>query len=211
MSRKFIAVLGIAAAVALTGCSGDPGTPGTSGPSGPSSTGSVTPGAPTTSPGQTTSPALPSTAAAPTPGGTTKTVHNPRESTRPPVRMSQTSRIENHATAEITKIEAINIEARMPGEVSGPGLAITLKVTNIGDAPFDTTRTLMTITGSDKAPGGEMSGPPSQPMKTEIKPGESTTGVFVFTIPKDKRSQVTVLVTLPSETPVMVFEGPAPQ
>lgn len=206
MNRKFLAVLGIAVAVAFTGCTGDDaGTPG------PSSGQVDTPATPGQTSTSTQSPALPSTAAAPTPGGTNKTVHNPRESTRPPVKISQTSSIEFHAAAVITKIEAITIEARMPGEVTGAGLALTLKITNLGDAPFDTTRTLMTIVGSDKAPGAEMSGGPSKPFSAEIKPGESATGVFVFTIPKDKRNPITVYVTLPSESPVMVFEGPAPQ
>ncbi len=200
MNRDFAAVVGIAAVLALAGCTG--GTPATTGPSGSTTTAAqATPSAPVSS-----TPALRSTA----PNGE-KTLPTPRESTRPPVRWTQTSRIENHAMAEIVEIRAITIEASEPGGASGPGLAITLKITNIGDAPFDTTRTLVTLAGSDNSPGIETSGPPSKPLTEEVSPEKSTTGVYTFTLPTTKRSQITIRVTLPTESPVMVFSGPAPE
>lgn len=186
---------------ALAGCTqGNAPTPGagTSGSTLPSSAGSspTTGSSPSGSVDHTEKPSGPSDP-------------NPRESYRPDVKLTAPAKT-GGVTVQVVKLRALTVKARQPGEVSGPGLAVTVQVRNGSDQTLRGGGLLVTIYGSDQAPGGEMSGPPTSPIETDIKPGGKATGTYAFTLPRAKRSPITIQVTLPSESPVLVFKGDAP-
>jgi hypothetical protein len=184
-------------AVLLTAC-----TPG-SAPSGPPSS-APTPGVPT---GAVPTSSVPP----PTVGSTSGTMPNPKESTKAPVDLNKPAKT-GKVVATVVKLRALKkAKARMPGEVAGPALAVTVKLVNNSKKSIDASAVLVTLYDSAKAPGGEMSAPPARPMRGTLKPGGSKTGVWVFTVPVSKRSPVTVNVVLPTESPVLAFRGPAPK
>lgn len=193
--RLLAAVTGVTVLAVLSGCTGGAGQS----PSGPVPTGVGSPTA-----------AAPATSVPPpSPGNTSSTAPNPRESTKPPVKMDEPAKT-GKVVATVVKLKAIKAKARMPGEVAGPGLAITVKLVNNSKKAFDSSGVLVTLYDSRNAPGGEMSAPPSNPMTGVLKPGESAQGVYVFTIPVKRRSPVTINLTLPTESPVLAFRGKAP-
>lgn len=205
-----LAMAGSVAVFTLSGCTGPEPSPSESTSGDPTASQSTDPTAtPTIDPSHSPAPA--STAPAPTPGGTGSTVSNPRESVQAPVQISATASVPKQASATLTKIESVQTTAVLPGEVSGPGLKITLRITNSSSSDLKVDGTIMTLTGTDEAPGEEMSGPPAKVVKGTLKPGQSATGVFVFAIAASNRQKVTVHVTLPTNSPVMVFQGPAPK
>jgi hypothetical protein len=114
-------------------------------------------------------------------------------------------------TAEIVALEAVDGVAELPGEISGPALRVTVRLTNGTDAALALARVQVDLnSGSDRAPGLALNEPGGAPFVGELAPGESADGVYVFGVPVDNRDQVQVLVLYSVDAPMVVFEGPAP-
>jgi hypothetical protein len=99
-------------------------------------------------------------------------------------------------------------KAQLPGEVAGSALAITIDVTNTGSNSADLSTVVVTLLDSDDAPGSEMTTKPSDPVTGKVGAGKTARGVYVFTVPKNKRSPITVPISV-KDAPVLVFTGDA--
>ena len=114
-------------------------------------------------------------------------------------------------TAEIVGLEAVDGVAKLPGEISGPALRVTVRLTNGSDAALALARVQVDLnSGADRAPGLALTEPGAAPFVGELAPGDSADGVYVFGVPADRRDQVRVLVLYSVDAPMVVFEGPAP-
>jgi len=144
----------------------------------------------------------------PTPGGVESTVAPKPEVSKKPVKLNKPSKTGTGLTAKLVSIKNIRAEAQLPGEVAGAGLAITIDVTNTGTKPADLSTVVVTLLDSDQAPGNEMTTKPSDPLTGMVRAGKTARGVYVFTVPKNKRSPITVTVSI-KDAPVLVFTGDA--
>jgi hypothetical protein len=187
--------------------------------SNPSTGGASTPTAPTV-PATAASSTLPSARStlpppattpvpSPTPGNTDQTVAPKKVVTKRPVKLDKPSSTGQGVTVRITAAKAIAAKARLPGEVAGPAVALTLIVHNGSPKPVDLGAVVVTLLDSANAPGNEMSAKPAKPIKGILKTGKSATGVYVFTVGKLRRNPISVDVTLTGEAPVLVFKGDA--
>ena len=114
-------------------------------------------------------------------------------------------------TAAIVDVEAVDGVAALPGEISGPALRVTVRLTNGSAAALDLGQTLVDVTyGADRTPGLALGEPGGAPLAGSLAPGASAQGVYVFGIPVDERGQVQVTVMYDVTAPIVVFEGPAP-
>lgn len=203
-----LAVLAGCSAPSQPGAVASPTTPATSSPSRSAS------GPATTAPGPSATPksTLPPPATTPvppsTPGDVNSTVPTRPAESKKPVDLDQPSETGTGATARLIDLKAINAKATIPGEVSGPGVAVTLEVTNTGPKALDVGTVVVTLADSDKAPGTEITSPPAKTLTGSIAPSKSARGVYVFTVPTAKRDPVTVSVTI-GAAPALVFEGNA--
>lgn len=105
-------------------------------------------------------------------------------------------------------VEAVNVEATVPGEVSGP--AVRVKVTaTAGSAALDLSGASVTVTyGQDSTPAVMLtSDQQSQTLPDSVAAGAEATGVYDFAVPEGARDQVVVRVYLNSQEPVAVFSG----
>jgi hypothetical protein len=128
------------------------------------------------------------------------------EETRPPVKLDQPSSTGTGLTAKVISVQAIEAKAQLPGEITGPAVAITIEVSNTGTRTADLGAVVVTVLDSDEAPGAEMTAAPAQPLTGRLAPKKTTRGVYVFRVPTDKRRPVTVMVTI-GDAPVLVFTG----
>lgn len=220
MSSPFPQVrLGRAAVITLllvsgAACSSDDTPPASSPVSTPGPTLTSNPGPSTAAPGPTatlkSTPPPPATTPVPppTPGDITSTVSAKPEASKKPVKLDKPSQTGTGLTAELSSIKAIKAKAELPGEVAGPALAVTVQVTNTGAKAADLSTVVVNLAGSDQAPGNEMTAKPAKPFTGSLKAGGKATGVYVFTIAKDKRRPVTLTVSI-SDAPVLVFTGNA--
>jgi hypothetical protein len=180
------------------GCSAGPEAQPTSPAA--SNPGSVTPtGSPTPPP--TT------TRAAPT-NPVESTVAPQREESKPPVRLDEPSTTGTGLTAKLISVRAIEAKAQLPGEITGPALAINIEVSNTGTRSADLDSVVVTVLASDEAPGVEMTAAPAEPLGGRLAPKSTARGVYVFRVPQHKRRPITVTVSI-GDAPVLVFTGNA--
>ena len=184
------------------------GTPGPSTAMTPSSSAGATSGTPssggaskplpTSSAG--TSPGLPRTSAA-LPVGT------PRP-TPPPVSLTATATPIGGVVTSLTRIEKIQGVSNLPGEIAGPSLRVTVRITNNTASPVDLSGTVVNLyTGKELTPALPLSQPGAKPFPSSVAAGSSADGVFVFNVPASQRSAVRIEVDLSSQGNVLLFQG----
>lgn len=182
----------------------------------PASSVAVTPAASgTPAPGPTSTPtvSVPPPASTPvpqrSPGDVNSTVPTAPAQSRKPVDLDESSKAGNGVTARLRSVKAVTAEAKGPGEVSGPGLAVTVVVQNGSEEPLALEQVVVTLEGEDGSPGNPMSDRPAKPFTGRLAAGKSATGVYVFALAKDIREPVVIQVTLSGASPILVFEGDA--
>ncbi len=108
----------------------------------------------------------------------------------------------------LTKIEDVQGEAVQPGEVAGPAVRVTVTMTNASKRSFNAGTTVVNAyVGKDLTPAGMLVRPGGVPMYGTLRPGETTYGVYIFTIPTERRDDVTITVDYQAKAPTVVFRG----
>jgi hypothetical protein len=129
----------------------------------------------------------------------------------PPVAIDKPATISPGLTAQITKLESVQGEAKTPGEVAGPAVRMTVTISNTTSAAASLATTVVTAYyGADQTPALELSAPGGSPLPAEVAAGTTVTGVYIFTVPTDKRNDVRIEVDYSVTVQPLVFEGPAP-
>ena len=176
-------------------------------------------GSPSAAPGSSSAPSGESSAgASPTAAGT----GGPRSSagpsplasvpartrqTLPPVKPSTPVNVGPGARTVLVTSQSVTVAGRGPGELSGPGVALTLQVTNGTGRALD----LRTVTVSASVTGQEASASdagPSRPFAGTLAAGRTATGVYVFVLPAGARRPIAVEVSLAPQLPVARFTVP---
>ncbi|MHA6693429.1 hypothetical protein [Homoserinimonas sp. A520] len=151
--------------------------------------------------------ASPSPSATPTPS--TPPTEGPAAPTdKPPAAIDEPAPITPSLTAEIARVEAVDGTARGPGEVAGPSLRVTVTIANSAstDAPLGTT-VVSAYYGADLTPAPELREPGGSPLPAMVGAGTTATGVYIFTVPQDERSNVTIMVDYSVDVEPLVFQG----
>jgi hypothetical protein len=136
------------------------------------------------------------------------TVAPRREPSMSPVELDQPSSTGTGLTARLISVSAIDAKAQIPGEITGPALAITIEVGNTGRRSADLEFVSVSLLDSDSAPGAEMTAAPAKPLTGRVAAKANARGVYVFRVPENKRRPVTVSVSI-GHAPVLVFTGNA--
>lgn len=197
------AVLGVALIAALIAFwprtddpSADPSATATTTPSSPSATAATPEADPSTAP--------PTTDPAPTvePGGSF-----PELDPVPPTDTVSTEGID----ISLANAEAVEGEAVGPGEIAGAAIRLTVALTNNSDADLNLDLVVVSsYVGGERTPAETFEKPGGDPFHGTLAPGESVHGVYLFRIPEDQRSDVTVVVDYLPGLPAAVFQGTLP-
>ncbi|WP_419818319.1 hypothetical protein [Glaciibacter flavus] len=108
-------------------------------------------------------------------------------------------------------MESVEGKAVLPGEVAGPAVRYTIQIDNEGSDPLDLTFTTVTaFLGDAMSPALQLTQPDGAPFAGVLQPGQSAAGVYIFRVPTDQRSDVTVNVAYRVGSPAAVFQGAAP-
>jgi hypothetical protein len=151
----------------------------------------------------------PSPLPTPEPTGATEDVDEPPPSL-PEVPLDAEAAVGNGVVATLPSIEAIEGTAVGPGNVAGPALKVTVRITNGTAEPVALGGVSVNLSyGPDHAPASPLDDPSRQPFATVVQPGESADGVYVFTVPTDVRDSVTVEVGYEAGAPLLLFTGSA--
>jgi hypothetical protein len=107
----------------------------------------------------------------------------------------------------LRRVARVHATGRIPGEVSGPAIAVNLQLHDTGQAPVALAGTVA-VTAEDAA------GTPFVPLTTSttavtgtLAPGAHTHGTYVFHLPSGYRNPITVEVTYAAAAEVARFVG----
>ncbi len=113
--------------------------------------------------------------------------------TAEPVAVGEDAPFEGGLVALVTAVEAVDVEARGPGGVSGPGRLVRLELENGSDVAVDLDGVAVTATVDDGSPAPAVSGSPTEPVGGELAPGASASGTYAFTAPEGASLRVEVV------------------
>jgi len=111
--------------------------------------------------------------------------------------------------AEITAMKSVEGEAVQAGEIAGPAVQFSLRLTNDTDEPIDLGFIAVNAyIGGAMTPAGGLVKPGGAPFEGTLKAGDSAEGVYVYNIPESQRADVTLTVDYRAGQPSFVFRGP---
>lgn len=108
-------------------------------------------------------------------------------------------------------LQPVQITEGAPGDILGPGLSVTLEVSNRSSASVDVSAVEITLLDSGKQVASAMTGPPFSPFTGVVGAGSTAKGVYLFRIDSNVRKPVTVQVWLKPGTRPIEMVGDAPE
>lgn len=127
--------------------------------------------------------------------------------TAEPVPLDEQAEFTTGVIAVLDAVERIQTEAQVPGEISGPGLAFTVRITNETSEAVPLSGVTVNLLDAEGAPGLPMSGPPARAFQGELAPGDSVRATYVFATAEGWSAPVRLEVSYSTDASVVVFEG----
>lgn len=180
LGAPLVVLLGALLAV-LVACTGDGGSAGPEG------------SAVASGPAEPTDPPVPpSPAPPPPPGGTGPPVAG--TISLPPVPVGEPAPFTGGLVATVTRVDDVELGAEGPGEVAGPGVAVTVALRNESGGPVDLGGVVVNAAYGDGLPASGSDSPPAAPASGTLPPGEGAEGVYVFGVPAGQAAGLLVEV-----------------
>ena len=131
---------------------------------------------------------------------------------RTPVPLDKNTTIVNGLTVKITSVAAVAGTGTGPGDVNAPSIQVRMLVKN---STTKTARLSNVVVngyyGTAHTPASPLPKPGGKNFPETLAAGKSATGVFVFSIPRNQRSLVSITFDYSVKTSVIVFQGSAPK
>jgi hypothetical protein len=111
----------------------------------------------------------------------------------PPVAVGKGVPINEGVSVTVEKTQEVDLTARGPGEVAGPGVAVTVTLANNSKSPVNLSgATVNAFVGN--TPASPSDSDPAAPFVGELPPGSTATGVYVFGAPDGARGGWTIQI-----------------
>ena len=129
-------------------------------------------------------------------------------STAPPVALQAPANV-NSVVVSLVTIQAFIVGVSGPGEVAGPALAVTVKISNNSSKSVDVSSAVVTLLDAEGQVGTPTPASPAAPFTGSLQPGASASGVYVFGIAKTQRNPINVYVSYTAGAATAHFVGNA--
>ena len=126
--------------------------------------------------------------------------------TAPPKKLDEPTRTAG-AEVSLVSVRAATIRATAPGDRSGPGVLVRLKLENTTGKTLDTSFTQVGVTDQAGAVATLVDGPPTEALDRSVRSGRSVQGTYAFVLDSATAGEVTVSVYVTSGQPVVTFRG----
>lgn len=128
----------------------------------------------------------------------------------PPVGLDSEADRPDGVVIALKKIESIAGEAKLPGEIAGPALRLTITIKNGTDGDLSLDSVVVNgYRGSKRTPLEMLTSPGGSPFDGTLKPGEQGEAVYIFAVGAANRSDLTFTVDATPDEPAAVFRGDA--
>ena len=112
--------------------------------------------------------------------------------------------------AAVDEITAVEVEGRMPGERSGPGVMVSVRVENQSSASITLDFTTVDLIGLDGTSATPVEMDESIRLEGELEPGASAVGRYHYFIPVEQRASATITISYAAGVPTALFTGALP-
>jgi hypothetical protein len=127
-----------------------------------------------------------------------------------PVGFDEPAAVGNGITAEVVSLEAIDGTGQGAGNIAGPALRATIRITNGTAAPVSLDGVAVDLAyGPELTPASPLGDPSTAPFAGMVQPSGDAVGVYVFSVPAGDRDLVNLSVGYQAGAPFLVFAGPA--
>jgi len=124
-----------------------------------------------------------------------------------PVALAETADFGGQVGARLTAVTPIQATAIVPGEISGPAIAVTVEIDNGSADAIGLGSVTVTLTDSAGNPASGISADSAGALAGALGAGDTASGMYVFSVPTDLRSPITVTVSYSAAAPTVVFTG----
>lgn len=126
-----------------------------------------------------------------------------------PVPLDTEATVAKGVVARVTKVEEVQGEATLPGEVAGDALRVTITIANDTDEALDLSSAIVNLFhGPDDTPATTLSGPGAEPFPVTVAAGAKASGTFVFRV-AERGVPIHVEVDVAADLTIVAFEGDA--
>lgn len=115
-------------------------------------------------------------------------------STLPPVPVGEPASFGGGLVARVAQIDQLQLEARGPGEIAGPGVGVTVELKNESADPIDLGGVVVNASYGNGAPASASGAAPAAPASGALPAGETRRGVYVFQVPSEDAGSLVVEV-----------------
>lgn len=143
-------------------------------------------------------------------GNINETVPDIAGVTNAPVPMDGQGDFGGQVQVRLAEIRAIDGSARLPGEISGPAVALAVEIANNSPEAVGLDAVSVNMAAADGTPFSSISTDPAAPLAGVLNPGETRSGVYVFTVAPGARQDVEIDVSYSAGSPTVVFSGSVP-
>lgn len=129
---------------------------------------------------------------------------------REPVPLDQPTDFGNAVEVVLTRVERVEVEARGPGQVSGPSVRVQLSLTNGSAEELDLSAVVVNLYAPDGTPGAPMEGGEGfVPLTGALLPGATVVGTYTLRLPDGVPEDAALYLTVgyDADVPTVVFEG----
>lgn len=134
----------------------------------------------------------------------------PDPGTLAPVGISDVADFGSGVTVRVAGMEPTEATAKLPGEIAGPAVLVTVELRNATSKPVDLDGVAVTMTDASGGPVIAHMDPRAVPFSGSVAPGATASGTYLFRIDPVQREDVTLTVKYSSETPTAIMRGSLP-
>ncbi|WP_375499396.1 hypothetical protein [uncultured Jatrophihabitans sp.] len=150
---------------------------------------------------------VPSTAVpAPQQGNLRSDVPSRAVRTLAPVPLSSAASFNNSVSAKLQGVRRTQVTARLPGEISGAALSVTVSFTNRARSAVSMVNVVVNVTDGAGVPQVLVESASTR-VNGKLSPGSSKSGTYLFSLSKGFDNPATVGVSYSTAAPVILFVG----
>lgn len=127
-----------------------------------------------------------------------------------PVSLDEPAEFGTGVVAEVVGVESVTVEGGLPGERRGPGVAITVALTNGTSEAISLDHVIVDLVEPDGGSATPIDSSGTEPLSGVLEPGATATGTYHYYLPLDAREGVSLTISYATGVPTVVLIGNLP-
>jgi len=127
-----------------------------------------------------------------------------------PVGVAETASFGDGVTARLSSVRSLEAKASLPGETSGPAVALNLSISNGSPATIELASITVDLVDSRGMSSILIHSEPPTELSGSLSAGATAEGTYVYRLDPEMRDNASITVKYSSVTPLVTFQGSLP-